>query len=334
MMDTATDTCLDPLAPLAACRLCPRSCGVDRLSGRRGYCGAGVRPRVFRHGPHFGEEPPLIGTHGSGAVFFSHCTMRCIYCQNYPWSQQAQGEDLEPSQLTAIFRRLAETGCHNWNLVSPTPWLPQIRAALTPLFRDGIRLPILYNSSGFESPETLASFRDLADIALVDLRYAADDTAAGASDCPGYVAASRATLEWFWQNLGPLRTTVDGVAVRGVICRFLVLPGHANEAIANLHWMAERIGTNVHLSVMSQYTPVYGALLDAGWNRRVTDDEYGRVRAAVEELGFGCGWVQELEEGVFPADLLGCNMPAGEAAVGRKPADTANGNDAANARCT
>lgn len=318
-MDTSP-THSNPCAP-SACRLCPRACGVDRLSGRRGYCGAGVLPRVFRHGPHFGEEPPLSGTCGSGAVFFSHCTLRCIYCQNYPWSQQAQGEDLEIPQLTAIFRQIAVRKCHNWNLVSPTPWLPQIRAALAPLFRDGIRLPILYNSSGFELPETLALFRDQIDIALVDLRYAARQTAADASDCPGYVDASRAALEWFWQNLGPLQTDADGIARQGVICRLLVLPGHAAEAIANLTWLAEHIGTGIHLSVMSQYTPVYGAQQRAGWDRRITAAEYGRVTTAVEKLGFDFGWVQEFEDGVSPADLLGCNMTAGEAAVGRKPAD-------------
>ena len=333
-MASSTHTCPDPLAPLAACRLCPRSCGVDRLAGQRGYCGAGVLPRVFRHGPHFGEEPPLSGTRGSGTVFFSHCTMRCLYCQNYPWSSQAQGEDLETPQLTAIFRRLAEQKCHNWNLVSPTPWLPQVRAALAPLFKDGIRLPILYNSSGFESPETLASFRDLADIALVDLRYAQDDTAAEVSDCAGYVAASRATLEWFWHNLGALQVGADGIAVRGVICRVLVLPGHADEAVANLHWLADRIGTAVHVSVMSQYTPVHRAQQKADWNRRITAEEYGRVTAAVETLGFDNGWVQEFEEVASSADLLGCSMPAGEASVGREPADATNGNSAANTRRT
>ena len=311
--------------PLAACRLCPRACGVDRLAGRRGYCGAGVVPRVFRHGPHFGEEPPLSGTHGSGTVFFSHCTLRCLYCQNHPWSQQAQGKDLSIPDLTAIFRRLAEQGCHNWNLVSPTPWLPQIRAALNPLFQDGIRLPMVYNSSGFELPETLAWFRELADIALTDLRYARSDTAAEASDCPAYVEVSRRALRWFWENLGPLRTDADGIAVRGVICRLLVLPGRADEAVASLRWLAETVGADVHVSVMSQYTPVYGARRKAGWNRRVTAEEYGRVAAAVEDLGLGNGWVQEFEEAESSADLLGCNMPAGEAAVGR---DLAGADDA------
>ncbi len=319
---------------LSACRLCPRACGVDRVAGQRGYCGAGVQPRVFRHGPHFGEEPPLSGTQGSGTIFFSHCTMRCLYCQNHPWSQQAQGEDLELHQLTALFRRLAEMRCHNWNLVSPTPWLPQIRAALDPVFRDGIRLPIIYNSSGFESPETLAAFPDLADIALVDLRYAEERTAADASDCPKYVSAARAALQWFWQNLGPLQTDADGIARRGVICRLLVLPGHADEVVASLHWLAEHLGTEVPISVMAQYTPVYGAQQTPGWNRRVTAAEYGCVTREVERLGFDRGWVQEWEEGDSPADLLGCNMPAGEAVVGREPAHARVENDATDVQHT
>ena len=308
----------DSLAPLAACRLCPHACGADRRAGRPGRCGAGVLPRVFRHGPHFGEEPPLSGTRGSGTVFFSHCTMRCVYCQNYPWSQQAQGEDLEVGALGALFRDLAAAGCHNWNLVSPTPWLPQVRAALEPLIRDGIRLPIVYNSSGFESTETLAAYRDLADIALIDLRYSEADTARVASGCPGYVEAARAAVAWFWRELGPLQTDADGVASRGVICRVLVLPGHADEAVASLRWLARAVGTDVHVSVMSQYQPVHQAQRLEGWNRRITAAEYGRVTAAVEELGFGNGWVQEYEEAATPADLLGCNMPAGEATVGRK----------------
>lgn len=317
-------TTSDPtLWPLAACRLCPRQCGVDRLRGQTGYCGAGIRPRVFRHGPHFGEEPPLSGERGSGTVFFSHCTLRCLYCQNYPWSQQRGGEDWEKEKLTSVFRQIAEAGCHNWNLVSPTPWLPQIRAALDPLFQDGIRLPIVYNSSGFELPETLASFQDLADIALVDLRYAEDSTARQASDGPDYVAASRRSLEWFWRRLGPLRIDGSGIASRGVICRVLVLPGHADEAIANLKWLAERIGTAIHVSVMSQYTPVYRALEASGWDRRVSSEEYGRVTAAAEELGFHEGWIQEYEETASPDDLLGCAMPAGESPVGRKRASDA-----------
>ncbi|MGI6496435.1 MAG: radical SAM protein [Kiritimatiellia bacterium] len=304
---------------LSQCTLCPRRCGVNRLEGGRGFCGAGAIPRVFRSGPHFGEEPPLSGTSGSGAIFFSHCTMRCLYCQNHPWSQGGRGDDLDVAELTEIFRRLAAKGCHNWNLVSPTPWLPLIREAVAPLLAEGIRLPFVYNSSGFESVETLEAYRDLVDIALVDLRYSRDETALAASAAPGYAAAARAALAWCWRELGPLQVEGDDeIASRGVICRLLVLPGRPEEAVENLRWLADAVGTGVHVSVMSQYTPVYRALRTPGWNRAIREDEYGKVTAEMERLGFDNGWVQGFDSSL-PSDLLGQEMPAGEGSVGAAP---------------
>jgi putative pyruvate formate lyase activating enzyme len=304
-----------PTSDLRACRLCPRACRADRLAGQTGYCKAGVLPRVFRYGPHFGEEPPVSGTRGSGTVFFSHCTLRCIYCQNHPWSQANRGDDLSADGLREIFRDLAEAGCHNWNLVSPTPWLPQIREAVEPLIRAGIRLPFVYNTSGFETVEALEAYADLADIALIDLRYAVPETAAEGSDAPQYVAVSRRAFLWFWDRLGPLVTDRKGLAQRGVICRLLALPGRVSEAIANLEWLAHHVGNGVHVSVMSQYTPVYRAAQRPGWNRRVGEEEYARLTEAAAGLGFENGWIQEFD-GDAPADLLGQTMPAGEGAVG------------------
>ncbi len=300
---------------LEACELCPRRCGSNRVSGRVGYCGAGMLPRVFRYGPHFGEEPPISGTRGSGTIFFSHCTLRCIYCQNHPWSQEAQGENCSIEALRAIFLRLQERGCHNWNLVSPTPWLPQIRAAVSPLLRAGISLPFVYNTSGFEAVETLATFTELADIALIDLRYASAASAREGSDASAYVDCARQALLWFWERLGPLKLDDNGIACRGVVCRLLALPGRGQEVVDNLRWLAENVGSELHVSVMSQYTPLYQALQKPEWNRRVTAREYDLITAAVEELGFENGWIQEFD-GAAPADLIGRNMPAGEGAVG------------------
>jgi len=300
-----------------ACRLCPRRCGVDRAGGARGYCGAGTQVRVFRHGPHFGEEPPITGTRGSGTIFFSHCTLRCLYCQNYPWSQEHRGEDLDIARLRGILAGLADQGCHNWNLVSPTPWLPAIREAVAPLIARDRRLPFVYNTSGFESTDTLAAYRDLADIALTDLRYARPETAAEASDAAGYVEAARASLQWFWQALGPLQVDDDGLARRGTICRLLVLPGHEDEAVANLAWIARHIGTELHISLMSQYTPVYRALERPGWNRWVAADAYRRVTDAAEAMGFENGWIQP-PGAADDTTLLGCEMPAGHGAAGEE----------------
>ena len=306
---------LTPTSGAAGCRLCPRACGIDRLAGQTGYCKAGTLPRVFRYGPHFGEEPPVSGTRGSGAVFFSHCTMRCVYCQNHPWSQANQGDDLSADALRGVFRGLAEKGCHNWNLVSPTPWLPQIREAVTPLIRAGISLPFVYNTSGFEIPETLETFSELVDIALIDLRYATSEAAFAGSDARQYVDVSRRAFLWLWNRLGPLETDADGIARRGVICRLLALPGRVSEAIANLEWLAKHIGTEVHISVMSQYTPVYRAAKVQGWDLAVREEEYALLTEAAGDLGFENGWIQEFE-GDAPADLLGQTMPAGEGAVG------------------
>ena len=302
---------------LEFCHLCPRRCGVDRAAGGRGYCRAGARLRVFRYGPHYGEEPPITGMHGSGTVFFSHCTLRCIYCQNYPWSQEHRGEEMETARLTEILDSLVEQGCHNWNLVSPTPWLPMIREAAAPLIARDRRLPFVYNTSGFESLETLAAYRDLADIALTDLRYARSETAAEASDATGYVEAARAALLWFWRELGPLQVDDDGVARRGTICRLLVLPGHEDEAIGNLAWIARHIGTELHVSQMSQYTPVYRALERPGWNRTVADEAYQRVTDAAESMGFENGWVQP-PGAAGDTSLLGCEMPTGAGSVGEE----------------
>ena len=276
---------------MTTCELCPRRCGR-----RPGFCGAGDCPRVFRWGPHFGEEPPLTGERGSGCVFFSRCTMKCLYCQNSPWSWKGQGVDKTVPELTEIFRELAvKDKVENWNLVSPTPYLPFIREAVKPLFDEGIRLPFVWNSSGYERVETLEEYADLCDWALFDLRYSRDETAVAASAAPGYVAASRAAVKWAW-------------AKGGLIVRILVLPGHAEEAIENLAWLATEVSNEVPVSVMSQFTPAYKALETPPFDRSVTKDEYESVTEAAADFGFENGWIQGYEAADPKLALLGENM--------------------------
>ena len=298
------------------CALCPRRCRVARGDGRTGYCGAGNRPRVFRWGPHFGEEPPLVGEHGSGCVFFSRCTMKCLYCQNSPWSWRGEGVDKTIPELTEIFRELAvKDRCENWNLVSPTPYLPFIREAVQPLFKEGIRLPFVWNSSGYERVETLEEYGDLCDWALFDLRYSRDVTAIAASQAPGYVAASRAAVKWAWNRAGATGILPVAHGVPPLIVRILVLPGHADEAIESLAWLATEVSNEVPVSVMSQFTPAYKALETPPFDRTVTEEEYESVTEAAADFGFENGWIQDYAAADPRLALLGENMPAGHGTV-------------------
>ena len=288
----------------SACELCPRRCGR-----RPGFCGAGDLVRVFRWGPHFGEEPPLVGEGGSGCVFFSRCTMKCLYCQNSPWSWRGAGEDKTVEELAGILRDLAvRDGVANWNLVSPTPYLPQIREAVRMLAAEGVRLPTVWNSSGYERVETLEEYSDLCDWALFDLRYSRDETAVSASSAPGYVAAARAAAKWAW---GRLAGRTDG----GLIVRILVLPGHADEAVENLAWIATELSRDVPVSVMRQYTPAYAAAEHPPFDRRVTDEEYAEVAEAAADFGLEQGWLQDAGSADPALALLGENMPSGHGAV-------------------
>ena len=309
--------------PLGVCELCPRRCAVGRFApgGVRGWCGAADVPRVFRWGPHFGEEPPLVEGGGSGCVFFSRCTMKCLYCQNSPWSWKGGGEDKTIPELTAIFRELAvKDKCANWNLVSPTPYLPFIREAVAPLIAEGIRLPFVWNSSGYERVETLEEYSDLCDWALFDLRYSRNETAIAASAAPNYVEASRGAVKWAWNRRGACAPSTSSAlpsasTKHNLIVRILVLPGHADEAIENLAWLATEVSNEVAVSVMAQYTPAYKGLETPPFDRPVTKEEYESVVEAASDFGFENGWIQGYEASDPKLALLGENMPRGHGSV-------------------
>ena len=293
---------------MSGCELCPRRCRVDRFgeNPKAGWCGASNGPRVFRWGPHFGEEPPLCGKRGSGCVFFSRCTMKCLYCQNSPWSWGGEGRDMTVAELADILRDLAaKDRVENWNLVSPTPYLPYIRDAARKLAADGVRLPFVWNSSGYERVETLEEYSDLCDWALFDLRYSREESAVAASAAPGYVAASRAAVKWAWE-----RPEV------GLIVRILVLPGHADEAIENLAWLATELSNEVPVSLMSQYTPAYRAKGVPPFDRGVEEDEYESVTEAAADFGFVNGWTQDFGAADPKLAFLGENMGADHGVVG------------------
>lgn len=291
----------------SCCRLCPHECGADRTAGETGYCRAGTIPELFRHGPHSGEEPPLSGERGSGTLFFSRCTLRCLYCQNYPWSQEGAGRRYTVEELACVLGSLRDQGCHNWNLVSPTPWWPVIRKALALAVHNGERLPVVCNTSGYERPETLVALADVVDIYLTDLRYAQGESAREGSGAADYPDVARKALLEMVRLTGPMDLDEEGIARRGTICRVLILPGKADEAVASLEWLREQAGTDVAVSVMAQYTPAYKAASRAPWDRTITMAEYQKVADAMDSLGFTLGWIQEYGRPP-PEGLLGYTM--------------------------
>ncbi len=302
---------IEHLNRLTACKLCPHRCGVNRLDGQVGYCRAGGDVALYRYGPHRGEEPPISGSGGSGTVFFSRCTLRCIYCQNYPWSQEGAGRHYTTEQLSSVFNELAAAGCHNLNLVSPTPWLPQVAEALDGTDSAGQQLPVVYNTSGYEREETLAWFGARVSVYLTDLRYSEPQSATEGSGRSDYVDVARAALQQMWAMRGALEVDENDVAVSGVICRILVLPGREAEAIDNLRWIADTLGTDISISLMSQYRPAYRATLAGGcWGRPLLRKEYERVCEEMMDLGFDRGWMQEFEE--TQEELIGYHMAPDE----------------------
>lgn len=287
-------------AASAPCRLCPRLCGVDRVAGETGYCGAGPIARVYSHGPHPGEEPPVSGSRGSGTVFFSHCTMSCVYCQNYQFSSLSEGTDVSDGGLADMFVELRERGCHNLNLVSPTHYLPNVLAALTLAAREGAGLPVVWNTSGYETLETLAMLDGVVDIYLADLRYMDSGPAADYSDAEDYPELARAALVEMRRQVGRLVTDEDGIAVRGLIVRHLVLPGGASGTRRAMGFIADELGRDTFVSLMSQYYPAHRAVSFGPLARRITRGEWSEATRALTDAGLTNGWVQEFHGEVSP----------------------------------
>lgn len=277
---------------LAACTLCPRRCGARRAAGERGVCGADDTLRVARTMLHRWEEPCLVGAHGAGAVFFSHCTMRCVYCQNHEISWGGRGDMLTVADLSARFLDLEAQGAATLDLVTPTHYTPQILAALHDARAAGLALPVVWNTSGYETTETIALLRGAVDIYLPDLKYAAEETGRRCSAAPGYPAAARAAVTAMVRQVGPVAFAPDGRLLSGVLVRHLVLPGHRRESIAIVRWLWETFGGAVQLSLMRQYTPTCRAADFPPLHRRLTTFEYESVVDAARALGMTRVYVQ------------------------------------------
>lgn len=284
-------------AMLAHCTLCPRVCGVNRMAGERGVCRSGAVARVASWNSHRWEEPPISGTRGSGTIFFSGCTATCAFCQNYPISQLGVGQDTSAAQLASMMLELQRKGCHNINLVTPTHFVPSILAALQLAIPEGLRLPLLYNTSGYDTVETLRLLEGVVDIYLPDAKYADDGVARRVSGYRDYVRHNRAALLEMYRQVGPdLQLDEDGLAVRGMIVRHLVLPGGLSGSDRVAQWLAENLSPGIHMSIMNQYFPAHRAVGHPVLGRKLTDEEYESALEAFVAAGLVNGWQQDCEE--------------------------------------
>lgn len=275
------------------CRLCPRQCGADR-ENTFGFCGMGRRVRLARAALHQWEEPCISGadpSRGSGTVFFSGCVMRCVFCQNHEISAGGKGKDVSTQRLSEIFLELQEQGAYNINLVNPTHFVPQIMQALD-MVKDRLRIPVVYNSGGYERVETLRALEGYVDVWLPDVKYFSDGLAQELSQAPGYFDTAMSAVEEMLRQTGKPAFAPDGMLKSGVIVRHLVLPYHYRDSVEVISRVGERFGKDVLFSLMSQYTPFYKAREIPRLNRRITTFEYRKALDAVYAAGLE-GFMQE-----------------------------------------
>ncbi len=281
------------LSALKYCELCPRRCGVNRLEGQRGYCGAGRLPRVALVSLHPWEEPCIAGEKGAGTVFFSHCSLRCLFCQNSDISHEGQGLDVTENRLADIFLEQEDRGAATLDLVTPTHFAPQILAALRMAKACGLTIPVVWNSSGYERPEIIRALAGAVDVFLPDLKYMEEKSAAECSDAGDYFSHASAAIEAMIEAKGAPVLRGDGILERGVLVRHLMLPGKRKESMKILDWLWKIFGDKIMLSLMGQYTPMYRAAEVKGLSRKLTTFEYQSVVDHALDLGITRCYVQE-----------------------------------------
>ena len=263
-------------------------CGADRSAGERGFCGMPAHPVAARAAAHYWEEPVISGERGSGAVFFSGCTLRCRFCQNYEISAERRGWPLDAARLRAIFERLVSEGCHNLNLVTATQFLPDILPALEPK----LPVPVVYNCGGYERVETLRALEGRVDVWLPDLKYSDPALARRLSAAPDYVETAKAAILEMYRQTGPC-VLEGGLLKRGVLIRHLILPGQIDNSVGVLEWIADSFPRGaVLVSLMSQYIPMGPAAKEPPFDRRITQEEYDTILSWLYFFGLDSGFVQ------------------------------------------
>ncbi|OEG70586.1 radical SAM protein [Candidatus Endomicrobiellum trichonymphae] len=282
---------------MGKCSICPRKCGVNRNNGQKGLCETADKIFVASSSVHAGEEPPISASSGSGAIFFSNCTLNCVFCQNYPISQLGNGGKINLESLVDMMFNLQNRGVHNINFVTPTHYSPQIVKSTYIARKKGLSVPILYNCSGYEDIETLKLLEGTVDIYLPDIKYSDNETAFKYSGIKNYVEINQAALKEMKRQVGDLTVDDGGIAQKGIIVRHLVLPGNIENTKKALEFIAKELSENTYVSLMAQYHTAHKSSNFEELSRSLTKEEYEEAVSYLELLNLENGWVQSLQQG-------------------------------------
>ena len=285
-------------ASLASCTSCPRDCNVDRINDEYGICTSGHLPIVSSYTPHFGEEPVLSGTNGAGNIFFGNCNLKCIYCQNFEISQNPKIEkekEVSHSRLAEIMIELQSKSCHNIGLVSPTHFSATILKSIYLAAQQGLKLPIIYNTNGYDSVEMLKLYDDVVDIYLPDFKYGNSEYAKTYSLVDNYFEKIKEAIKEMYRQVGTELVYDGDVVVRGLIIRHLILPNDLSDTEKVFKFIAEELSPKVHISLMSQYYPTNKAYKDILIDRALRNSEYNKALQLLDKYGLHNGWIQEME---------------------------------------
>lgn len=281
------------LTILNNCNVCPRNCGIDRISGKVGFCKSGVTVKVAKAYGHMWEEPCVSGTKGSGTVFFSNCNLRCVFCQNHDISQSSIGKEISVERLSEIFLEQQAKGYHNINLVNPTHYVPQIITALGMAKKSGLTIPVVYNSNGYENIESIKALNGYIDVYIPDLKYFNDKYAIKYSSAPNYFNIASKVIEEMVVQVGTPVFNEDDIMIKGVIIRHLMLPGLLFDSKKVVDYIYKIFGDSVYLSLMNQYTPMFKATEYAEINRPLNPDHYDSLIDYCVDLGYKNAFIQE-----------------------------------------
>lgn len=267
------------------CCVCPRNCNVNRFESEKGFCEVGVLPLVSSANPHFGEESPLVGANGSGTIFFTACNLRCIFCQNYEISHLMEGREIETSSLAQMMLGLQQLGCHNINFVTPSHQVPQILDAVHLAAQQGLKVPLVYNSGGYDSVETLKLLEGVVDIYMPDLKTLDSQVGRVFMNAPDYPQVVQAAIREMHRQVGDLQTDERGIATRGLLIRHLVMPDDLSTTRTAMRFLAREISTNTYVNIMDQYRPCGRAHEHPSTSRSITAEEYRRAIETAKEEG-------------------------------------------------